>query len=144
MRLQVLETGDLATALGDVLRLLTERTRAKGEMHLRGRARRLAPLTENNVLRIGQEAINNAVKHAGAKHIEVVLEFAGRQLQLTVRDDGRGFNPEQPPASEGGFGLVGIRERAEQMHGQLGVSSSPGAGTTITLTVPLLDEPFRN
>lgn len=139
MRSQVLETGDLATALGEILRSLTDGTMAKGEMRLRGRARRLAPLTENNLLRIGQEAVTNAVKHAGAKQIEVVLEFAERQLELTVRDDGRGFHPAHPPESEGGFGLVGIRERVEQMHGELGVTSRPGAGTVITLTLPLPD-----
>ena len=137
MRSQALETGDLATALGDILRSLTDDTRIKGELLVRGRVRRLAPVTENDCLRIGQEAITNAAKHANAKRIEVVLEFAERQLQLSVLDDGCGFIQESPPPSAGGFGLMGMRERADQLHGDLTVTSEPGEGTVLTLILPL-------
>ncbi|MCX6924262.1 MAG: sensor histidine kinase, partial [Verrucomicrobia bacterium] len=91
MRSQVLETGDLSTALRDILRSMTEGTKTRSELFVRGNVRRLAPVTENNVLRIGQEAITNAAKHANADRIEVVLEFAKRQVQLSVLDDGCGF-----------------------------------------------------
>jgi signal transduction histidine kinase len=137
MRSQVLETGDLAKALGDILRSLTDGAGTQSELRVRGRARRLAPVTENNLLRIGQEAITNAAKHAGAKRIDVLLEFAERHVQLSVLDDGRGFDSEHPPKSEGGFGLLGMRERAAQMHGQFGITSQPGEGTVITLNLPL-------
>jgi len=137
MRSQVLETGNLATALGDILRALTDGTNTKGELLVRGRMRRLAPVMENDCLRIGQEAIANAAKHANASRIEVVLEFTACRLQLSVLDDGCGFNQENPPPSQGGFGLMGMRERAGQLHGELTVTTQPGEGTVVTMTLPL-------
>jgi signal transduction histidine kinase len=137
MRSQVLETGDLSAALRAILRSFTDGTKTKGELLVRGRVRRLAPVTENNCLRIGQEAITNAAKYANANHIEVVLEFGERQMQLSVLDDGCGFDQENPPPREGGFGLLGMRERADQLHGELTVTSQPGEGTVLTLILPL-------
>jgi signal transduction histidine kinase len=146
MRSQVLETGDLAKALGDILRSLTDGTEMRGELRVLGSPRRLAPMTENNLLRIGQEAITNAARHAQAKRIEVVLQFAPREVQLSVLDDGLGFDPVQPPKSDGGFGLVGMRERAAQMHGELTVSSVPGEGSVLTLALllPALPDDTNN
>lgn len=137
MRSQVLETGALSTALRDILHKLTDGTKTQGGLLVRGTERRLAPVTENSLLRIGQEAITNAAKHAQASRVEVVLEFSDRQAQLSVMDDGCGFDPENPPASDGGFGLVGIRERCAELHGELTVSSQPGEGTLLTINLPL-------
>jgi signal transduction histidine kinase len=136
MRSQVLETGDLAKALGDILKSLTANKKTKGLLRLSGQARRLAPITENNLLRIGQECIVNAVNHADAQTIDVHLEFAELYVKLTISDDGRGFDIEHPPTSEGGFGLSTIRERTEQMHGTLSLTSQPGKGTNVHVTVP--------
>ena len=136
MRSQVLETGDLATALGDILQNLTEGTETKGELRVRGRVRRLAPMAENDLLRIGQEAITNAAKYAQAGNLQVTLEFEQRQVRLTVVDDGKGFDAGHPPASEGGFGLVGMRERAARLHAEFAVTSEPGEGTIVMLSVP--------
>lgn len=137
MRSQDLEDGDLATALGDVLRNLTEGSESKGELHVRGRMRRFAPVTENNLLRIGQEAITNAAKYAQAKNILVILDFEDRQFRMSVKDDGKGFNVHAPPPSEGGIGLKAVRERAEQLHAQFSMASEPGKGTTILLALPV-------
>jgi signal transduction histidine kinase len=117
---------------------LTEGTETKGEVRVRGKLRRLPPVTENNLLRIGQEAITNASKYAQAKNILVALDFEARQLRLSVSDDGKGFNVQSPPPSEGGFGLTGMRERAEQLHAEFSVTSEPGEGTIVTLVLPLL------
>jgi signal transduction histidine kinase len=138
MRSQVLESGDLASALNGVLHSLTDRNHIQSELRVVGEPRRFAPVVENNLLRIGQEAIANAVKHAQAKQIEVVLKFAGRQFELSVSDDGRGFDTSHPPAGEGGFGLVGLRERAAELHGELDVSSFPGKGCVVRFTLPLV------
>lgn len=135
MRSQVLETGDLATALGGILKTMHGGDHIKSELRVVGLPRRLAPVTENNILRIGQEAITNAARHAQAKHIEVVLSFEERSLRLSITDDGKGFDPSQPPKSNGGFGLIGMRERAVIVRGKLTVSSEVGKGTTITLEV---------
>ncbi len=136
VRSQVLETGDLATALGDILRQLTEGTEMKGELRVRGQMRRLPPQAENNLLRIGQEAITNAVKYSGAQNLLVTLDFEERQLRLTVSDDGKGFEVSAPPPSEGGFGLKGMRERAAQMQAEFSITSERNEGTLVTLVLP--------
>jgi hypothetical protein len=66
------------------------------------RSRRLPPVTENNLLRIGQEAIANAARHARARRIDVRLEFTEREVLLSVRDDGQGFDASQPAPGRGG------------------------------------------
>jgi len=137
MRSQVLENGDLASALSGVLHQLADGTGVQGEVKVVGKPRRLPPVVENELLRIGQEAITNAMKYAGAKRIEVRLDFEEKEVHLSVRDDGRGFNAGQKFPEKGGFGLVGMRERAGQLRGDLVVKSAPGEGTEITLSVPL-------
>lgn len=137
VRSQDLEDGDLATALGDVLRNLTEGAETKGELRVLGRMRRFAPVTENNLLRIGQEAITNAAKYAQAKNILVTLDFEERQFRLSVEDDGKGFDVQAPPPSEGGFGLQAMRERAAQLHAEYSITSGSGKGTVVMLVQPL-------
>lgn len=135
MRSQVLENGDLASALSNILKQMTEGKKIASTVQVTG-SRRLPPVTENNLLRIGQESITNAIKHARAGRIEVLIEFGEKQVRLRVRDDGCGFDPGQPPKSQGGFGLVGMRERAAQLQGELTVQSASGKGTEVTLTLP--------
>ena len=107
-------------------------------MEVSGTFRPLSPLIESNLLRIGQEAINNAVRHAHARNILVNLKFGPRRLQLSVQDDGHGFDYQ---ASKNGevkhFGLVGMQERAEQIGGALKVKSSEHNGTEILVDVPI-------
>lgn len=88
------------------------------------------PLLSEALLRITAEAVRNAVRHGGARRIEVVLDAA--PLALTLRDDGRGFDPAPPQAlGGGGFGLTSMRERAAAVGGTLVVESRPGEGTTV-------------
>jgi signal transduction histidine kinase len=137
MRSQVLETGDLASALQGILKQMADGSELKTAFEIKGQARRLAPVIESNLLRMGQEAITNAAKHAQAKNLQVRLEFGEKQFCLVVADDGKGFDPASPPPSDGGFGLVGMRERAAELKGELKVRSSPGQGTEIKFAVPL-------
>jgi two-component system sensor histidine kinase DegS len=88
-------------------------------------------------LRLGQEAINNAVKHANAEHIFVNLGFAPKGLQLCVRDDGKGFHYDATENGTDHFGLIGMRERAERMGGTLWIYSANGSGTEIIVDVPI-------
>ncbi len=140
MRAHVLENQDLAGALQGILKQMADGMGIVTNFDVVGRSRRLAPVVENNILRVGQEAIANATKHAGAKRIDVTLGYQEKQFFLRVRDDGCGFDPEKPPASEGGFGLIGMRERAFELKGQLAICSSPSQGAEITLTAPLSKE----
>ena len=140
MRSQVLETGDLAAALKGILQQMADGTDLKINFQAVGRARRLAPMLENNILRIGQEAISNAIRHAEAKSVSVNLVFGEKHFRLNVEDDGRGFDPAKPPPGDGGFGLVGMRERTTHINGQLEIRSSPGHGTELTLQIPTLGD----
>jgi len=83
--------------------------------------------------RLVQEALNNVSRHSGARHAWVTLRQDQRQIGLTVRDDGKGFDPDRSR----GLGLVGMRERLRLLHGLLRVESSPGAGTSIVASLPL-------
>jgi signal transduction histidine kinase len=86
------------------------------------------------LLRVGQEALANVRQHAGARQVQVRLRYGEGQVSLEVTDDGVGFDPGQPA---GGYGLPGMRARAEEAGGRLEVRSSPGGGTTVSVVVPV-------
>lgn len=137
MRSQALEDSDLPTALANVADQLTTGTTVRSHVCTEGAPRRLPVILENNLLRIGQEAITNAVKHARPKEIVIDLNYGTKAVRLRVRDDGCGFDFTKVVASkDGGFGLVGMKERVQQLSGQLTVKSEPGQGTEIVLEVP--------
>jgi signal transduction histidine kinase len=100
-----------------------------------GSAGRLPPEIESTVYRLVQEALNNVVKHAGAQRAEAVVEHRDGTVEITVRDDGAGF---EPSAGTGGFGLVGMRERVELAGGELRLDAAPGRGTTVRATIPVV------
>jgi signal transduction histidine kinase len=137
MRSQVLERHDLAGALAGVLDQLTEIDDIEGRFLVNGDRFRLSPVTENNLLRIGQEAISNAVKHSEAKHIEVTLGFSAREVSIRVKDDGCGFDPVESQADGRHFGIVGLRERAQELGAVLRLASAPGHGTEVILNFPI-------
>ena len=88
------------------------------------------------LFRVLQEALQNAVRHSGAARFAVSLEGTPTVLTLTVRDGGRGFNPESVPQDRG-LGLTSMRERLKLVAGELVIDSKPGSGTTIVARVPL-------
>jgi signal transduction histidine kinase len=104
----------------------------------RGKSRRLAPMIENHLLRIGQEAVSNALKHAQARVIELEISFEDSCVRLVIRDDGRGFEPAAERA-EGHFGLRGMKERVEQMNGELSIRRGERSGTCVEVVVKFLD-----
>jgi PAS domain S-box-containing protein len=104
---------------------------------------RLPADTELALYRILQEALKNVEKHARARRVAVHLTKAGDMVQLTINDDGMGFDPNHQPARRKGtrgFGLLGMRERAAYVGGTLKVKSFRGAGTEIEIRVPLPPE----
>ncbi|HTR72187.1 MAG TPA: GAF domain-containing protein [Solirubrobacteraceae bacterium] len=96
---------------------------------------RHVPELEIALYRIVQEALSNAIKHGLAKRAVVEIHEDEQTVRLSVRDDGRGFDPD---AQTSGFGLLGIRERVELLEGTLSISSSPGSGTTVQASFPVL------
>jgi signal transduction histidine kinase len=91
------------------------------------------------VFRIVQEAVRNASRHAAARQVRIQISERDGSLLLSVRDDGKGFDP----ASEGGLGILGMQERVEHLAGTLEVKSQPGLGTAVLFTLPLPAETFQ-
>jgi signal transduction histidine kinase len=137
LRSPVLDEGDLPQALREVVEQLGTGAQARIELHILGKPRRLPDMTENNLLRIAQEALVNAVKHGRAKHIQLELCFGPGSVRLGVQDDGCGFDGAAATPRDGHFGVLGMRERAQQLGGQLFLHSEPGAGTEVRVAVPL-------
>lgn len=104
------------------------------QVHLRaGALPPLDPHRETVLYRVAQEAISNALRHAGPAGVLVSLRAQQRRVVLEVTDSGRGFDPASPRP---GLGLASMRERAASVGGRLSVTSAPGAGTTVRLSVP--------
>jgi signal transduction histidine kinase len=96
-------------------------------------AGRLIPEIENAIYRLVQETLTNVSKHAATDRAAVSVRESNGSIDVEVRDNGIGFDPD---AGTGGFGLIGMRERADLVDGRLGVVSTPGEGTTVTVVVP--------
>lgn len=97
---------------------------------------RLVPILENNVFRIIQEALVNARRHSGARHIHVTVHEVESQLQIKIEDDGCGFDLQD--VNKNGMGLRGIRERARLFGGHACFDTAPGQGTRIHVQLPLM------
>jgi len=123
----------LIAALQARLAAVEARTGLRSELQVQG-DERLPLAVEEELYWIAQEALNNVVKHAQAQHVALHLELAAGQACLEVRDDGAGFDPGQAKQA-GGLGLRGIEERVQRIRGELAVTSAPGQGTCVRVTV---------
>ena len=99
---------------------------------------RLPPETETHLYRIMQESLNNIIKHAQATNVNVLLEWNKAGVNLIVEDNGKGFTPSDNRNRKAGdgLGLIGMRERALLIGGDVQIESSPGMGTTLFIRVP--------
>ena len=138
LRPQALEQGNLVSALSEVAQQLTAGTSVEAQVKVHGKARRLPNLIESHLLRIGQESLSNALKHARPNTVLIELSFDRRLIRLCVTDDGCGFETKRPfSANSGHFGLIGMQERVDQIGGHLEVRSSAGHGTAVDVSVPV-------
>ena len=133
LRPQALEGNDLSAALRELVMRMTDGTSVISEFAQGGVARRLPPAWDEHLLRIGQEALTNAIRHGCAQRIVMELDFSDDAVQLRLTDDGRGFDTS---SAFDGLGLAGIKARASSIGGHLSISSAGGSGTTISVTVP--------
>lgn len=110
----------------------TQETGVPAPVRITGDVRELPTRVEVVLLRAAQEALTNVRRHAGANEAAVLLAYTPDSVRLLVRDDGRGFDP----AAADGYGLAGMRSRAEQVDGVLTVRSDPSTGTMIEMEIP--------
>ena len=136
LRSQALETRDLPGALTDLAHQMTLGTGVHADVRVEGTPQRLDASDEHHLLRIGVEAVTNALKHSRGRHIVITLRFRGGQTELVVQDDGCGLREGAPPLPGGHFGLLGIRERVDKLGGTLEISGEPGRGTRLAVTIP--------
>src|SRR5262244_1788866 len=130
-------TMDLVVALSGVEQELSCRPNIDFRVNVAGRQQPLNPLIQQEIYRIGREALLNAFCHSGAKRVELELEYADQNLQMRVRDNGTGIDPQVlRNGREGHWGLAGMQERTARIGGLLKISSSPSNGTEVLLTIP--------
>jgi signal transduction histidine kinase len=135
-----LENDMLPEALKKCVGAWSVRTGVRARFTVTGTEEPLHEEVAATLLRIAQEALANTAKHASAGRAGVTLSYMGDEVSLDVRDDGRGFNPlTLPPCSgAGGFGLEGMRARAERIAGTVVIESEAGQGTAVSARVPLV------
>jgi signal transduction histidine kinase len=136
LRSQALESRDLAGALENLARQMTVNTRAEAQVRVTGAVRRLDAAEEHHLLRIGLEALTNALKHGGATRIDIELRFGPDGTNLIVSDNGQGLESANRTTAGAHFGLQGVRERVDKLGGLLNIDSAPGEGTRLAVTVP--------
>ena len=130
----------LAPAISQLTRRLSLETGIPIRFESNGSAPDLGAENERSLLMIVREALQNALRHAAPDHVSVALSSDRRSLRVEIEDDGRGFDPAVINSSNGRhYGLVGMRERAEKLGGQLSLTSFPGKGTRVLLRVPKVE-----
>lgn len=135
-----LDDEELPEALEGVVEAWSRRTGVPASWTVTGTVTPLHDEIQATVLRIAEEALANVARHAGADRVGVTLSYMDDEVTLDVRDDGRGFDlrSARDRAPGDGFGLRGMRARAERVAGEVVVESAPGAGTAVSARVPLV------
>jgi len=134
LRPQALEKAAFADALQAIIENTAAGTALQTEFQIIGKPHDLSPAVEENLLHIGQEALTNALKHAHATKFNARVSFDSDAIQLELRDNGDGFDVDG--INGGGIGLIGMKERADQIGATVKVTSEPGKGTKITAVSP--------
>jgi signal transduction histidine kinase len=141
LRSPAMASHDIAVAIATLADTLTTddgTPRPVFQVNVEGSPRELPPIVQDEVYRIGGEALRNAFRHARAARIEVDIRYDQRRFRLRVRDDGQGIDTHGPDegSSDGHYGLAGMHERAKLVGGTLSVWSERDSGTEVELTIP--------
>jgi signal transduction histidine kinase len=134
LRPRGLRNGTLCGAIEDLLRRMTEGTRLKATFEVAGAVQPMAAECQENLLHIAQEALTNTIKHASASNFRAKLIFGLREVEMHFDDNGRGFDPT---IEHDGFGLIGMKERVDRMHGEFVIRSGVGLGTQVNVIVEI-------
>ena len=143
LRSQALESLDLGGALSSLARQMTLNIRTEAHVRVSGARQRPDAAEDHHLLRIGLEALTNALKHSAATRIDIELRFARDATHLIVVDNGRGMDSGERASPGAHFGLQGIRERVNKLGGVLEIDSTPGAGTRLAVVVPVRTDAIR-
>ncbi|PYZ95860.1 histidine kinase [Alteribacter lacisalsi] len=135
LRPMALDDLGLVPTISKYLKNFQEQTGLNISFRNIGREIRLPSEMEVAIFRFIQESVQNAYKHADPKEVKVKIELEPTQALAVIKDDGKGFNPEEK--KEGSFGLMGMRERVNMLDGQLTITSKPGDGTLIMVQIPI-------
>ncbi|QHE53605.1 sensor histidine kinase [Pontibacillus sp. HMF3514] len=135
LRPMALDDLGLVPTLKKYLATVEEYNSLQIEFSSQGEEKRLDSKYEVALFRLVQEAVQNALKHAEAKTIQVKFELKRNNVNIVVKDDGKGFDTNQK--KEKSFGIVGMKERIEMLDGEISIDSSIGEGTVIMIQVPL-------
>lgn len=135
LRPMALESVSLAEAIQHRLDAVEKRSGVNAQLKVETNAA-IRSAMENDLYRIAQEALNNALKHAEATEVTVTLRGDDEVIELEIADNGKGFDVEAAQA-QGGMGMDNIRERAQALAGTCSISSQPGEGTQVLITVPV-------
>jgi len=135
LRPHLLEEGNLVTAIAELIERLPHEASVAIDFTHQGILYPLPSEMAHELLRLCQEGVNNALKHAQARQISITLSFTAHQVALCVADDGQGFDATSPP-SRPGFGLRIMEERVARLGGQLSLTSHPGQGTRMEVQTP--------
>jgi signal transduction histidine kinase len=139
LRAEALDGNNLAAALNKGARSWAAGSGVGVDVNVAGESETALPQeVEQNVLRIAQEAVTNVLKHAAASRISLRLLLEPKHLKLEIEDNGQGFEQEDVfIGANGHFGLIGMRERAARIGGELRLDSQRGKGTRLEVVVPL-------
>lgn len=136
-----LDTAQLPEALAEVSAKWSEAQAVPVELVTTGDAKPMHPEIEVTLLRVTQEALQNAAKHSKAGRVGITLSYMEDQLALDVRDDGIGFEPSKIKAAKGsGYGLAAMRQRVGRLAGTVSIESEPGSGTVVSAIVPAIPQ----
>jgi len=133
---EVLRPADLSAGLHAALVRLAQRSGGSLDVHLEAAPVEPPPAVADALYRVAQEAVHNALRHAGGTHLWIRLELRGGHVVLSVADNGRGFGDEPDTHVGRGFGLSGMRERATALGGTLRLDARPGGGARLCVEVP--------
>jgi signal transduction histidine kinase len=137
MRRPVQAPRKLNHALRELGGRITKDTALRLSVRVHGSASPMPPFEQEQLLRIVQEAVNNAVRHSGGTAIELDAYHSGRSVRVRIRDNGRGFEVDRVAHARGHWGITFMRERAQQIGAEIDIMSSPSEGTIVECNVPL-------
>jgi signal transduction histidine kinase len=134
LRPQYTDAAGILNSLKEAAERLSDGSHLRIATAVLGRSTQLPLEVTDALFRIGQEAVSNAIQHAGCSELNLILQPSKREVQLSIQDNGHGFSEQRV---NGGLGIAGMRSRTAKIRGRFDLKTEPGAGTTITVTASL-------